>query len=335
MLNTQPINIFWFRRDLRLNDNHGLFRALNADLPVIGIFIFDKTILSKLDNPLDKRVSFIHQQVNKIKKETEISGSTLITRYGNPAEVFSELTDQLNINAVYANEDYEPLAIQRDKSISQLLSANGIGFHLFKDQVIFSKQDIIKPNGEPYTIFTPYSKKWLARANSEPNVPGSFASEKLCGNFLKLPPEPIIALEAIGFKEVRTNVMPLKDDPKILQQYANARDKLYADGTSHSGVHLRFGTVSVRDLVRKGFRFSPTFLSELIWREFFQSILFHFPQVGRGASFKPAYDNIAWRNDEEEFEKWCEGKTGYPVVDAGMRELSESGFMHNRARMIT
>ncbi|RYG23277.1 MAG: deoxyribodipyrimidine photo-lyase, partial [Chitinophagaceae bacterium] len=254
MLTYDRINIFWFRRDLRLTDNHGLFRALEAGLPVVCIFIFDKNILDRLENRHDRRVSFIYRQVEKIKNELEQAGSSLLTRYGKPPDIFKDLADHLNIQAVYTNEDYEPEALKRDEDISKLLAAKKIGFNAFKDQVIFSKFEIVKPNGEPYTIFTPYSKKWLAAAESDPGSLQSFPSEKLSACFLKFDPEPLIPLASAGFEEIDPGVRPIKDDPLTLQQYGANRDKLFADATSHAGVHLRFGTISIRDLARKGFQ---------------------------------------------------------------------------------
>ncbi len=329
------INVFWFRRDLRLHDNHALYRALSAGLPVLCIFIFDKNILDRLENRSDRRVSFIYQRILSLKKEIEKTGSSLFTGIGKPNEIFKNLTDQWNINAVYANEDYEPEAINRDDEIGQLLSRKDIGCHFLKDQVIFSKHEIIKPNDEPYTIFTPYKNRWLSALVVAPASITPFPSESLTEHFLKLPPFADLLLEKAGFVEVEPEVKPLSDDPDTLKKYEDNRNQLYLEGTSHASVHLRFGTVSIRQLVQKALKHSQGFLSELIWRDFFQSILFHFPKVGRGYSFKPAYDNIEWRNDETEFKKWQEGKTGFPVVDAGMRQLKETGFMHNRARMIT
>lgn len=302
---------------------------------MLCIFIFDVNILRRLDNPADRRVSFIYRRLIGLKEDLEKSGSSLVILAGTPDNAFSELTKKWNIHSVYANEDYEPEAIIRDEKIRQQLSVKNISTWFFKDQVILSGNDLVKPNGEPYTVFTPYSKKWLAAVESDRELLKPFPSAELEENFLELEPQLTTSLESLGFVEVDPLVKPLDTDSAVLSGYGDNRNKLYLDGTSHAGVHLRFGTVSVRSLALKGSLHSAIFLSELIWRDFFQSIIFHFPKVGAGASFKPAYDNIQWRNNEEEFQKWCAGETGYPIVDAGMRELLNTGFMHNRARMIT
>jgi deoxyribodipyrimidine photo-lyase len=333
MSNLPELNVFWFRRDLRLNDNHGLFRALSDGKPVLPIFIFDRNILDKLDKPLDLRVQFIHEALQAINLQLQKIGSALFVFYGTPKEVFTQLIEQYSINAVYTNHDYEPYALDRDGLIADLLTSHGIGFNTFKDQVVFEKKEVVKDDGSPYTVFTPYSRKWKLRYAE--NGITSYDSERLLDQFLKIDPQTIPSLNSMGFSSENWAFPEQKLHTDQIRNYAANRDFPSINGTSRLGVHLRFGTVSVRSLVKSSQPLSETFLNELIWRDFYHMILYNFPHVGRGESFKKEYDRIEWRQNEEEFEKWCKGQTGYPIVDAGMRELSETGFMHNRVRMIT
>ena len=325
--------VFWFRRDLRLNDNAGLTEALSSGLTVLPVFIFDKSILDQLKKPDDRRVEFIHKALEEMHRELALSGSGIRFFYGKPEDVFSELMAEPGLKAVYTNHDYEPYAIGRDKAVAEILRVKGIPFRSFKDQVIFEKEEILSGQGMPYTVFTPYSKRWKAMLRETDYKPK--ASLPSDGHFLLWNPEPIISLEEMGFRKTGAEFSPKEVSAEILRHYAERRDFPSLPATSRLSVHLRFGTVSIRRCVELGLKHSEKWLDELIWREFYMQILWNFPQVGEGKSFKAAYDRIPWRNNEEEFQRWCEGRTGYPIVDAGMRELNETGFMHNRVRMIT
>ena len=324
------LNLFWFRRDLRLIDNHGLYEALQSELPVLPIFIFDTNILDKLENKEDKRVDFIFQALEKLNEYLEKQGKSIQIFYGKPLEIYQKLTEKYNIESVFFNEDYEPYAIKRDQEIKDFLASKNINFYQFKDQVIFQKDEITKADGKPYTVYTPYSKQWLLKFNDQ-NLE-FFASEKKLENLLNIEKQKI-TLELIGFKKTNYLFEPPKINLEILEKYHETRN-LPTKETSQMSVHLRFGTISARKLVKLASELNDnTYLKELIWREFFMQILWHFPKVIHH-SFKEKYDNIAWENNEELFQKWCEGKTGYPIVDAGMRELNETGLMHNRVRMV-
>ena len=324
------LNLFWFRRDLRLIDNHGLYEALQSELPVLPIFIFDTNILDKLENKEDKRVDFIFQALEKLNEYLEKQGKSIQIFYGKPLEIYENLSQQYEIGNVFCNEDYEPYAIKRDQEIKDFLASKNINFYLFKDQVIFQKDEITKADGKPYTVYTPYSKQWLLKFNDQ-NLE-FFASEKKLENLLNIEKQNI-TLENVGFKKTNYLFENPKINLEILEKYQETRDFPTLE-TSQMSVHLRFGTISTRKLVKTACKLNDnTYLKELIWREFFMQILWHFPKVVHH-SFKEKYDNIAWENNEELFQKWCEGKTGYPIVDAGMRELNETGLMHNRVRMV-
>jgi deoxyribodipyrimidine photo-lyase len=325
------VNIFWFRRDLRLHDNCGFFHALKKGGNVLPIFIFDTEILSKLENKKDARVEFIHTQLLKLKGEFEKHDSSLKIIYGNPEASFKRLIDKYKITAVYTNRDYEPYAKERDVKISELLSENGIAFHTFKDHVIFEKDEVMKPDGKPYTVFTPYSVRWKAALENNPIE--HYPSENLLDRLFKTPPFHKPSLEEITFSKSGIEVPPPRLNEELLKNYHNTRNIPSLAGTSNLSVHLRFGTVSVREMVVLAKQHNEQFLNELIWREFFQTILWHFPQVVNTA-FKNDYDAIKWSNNEDHFHAWCQGKTGYPMVDAGMRELNATGLMHNRVRMV-
>jgi deoxyribodipyrimidine photo-lyase len=326
------LNIFWFRRDLRLEDNAGLYKALNIGLPVLPVFIFDENILSKLENKADNRISFIYQEVKSLKEQLEKSGSSLLIRYGKPEDIFTGLIDEYEINAVYTNHDYEPYAQVRDKKVTSILNARGINLYSFKDQVIFEKNEVVKDSGDPYTVFTPYSKKWKSAflATGIQNHP----SEMCQANFIKISPFDPLSLSDLGFKETQFIFPSREINENIIKNYHETRDFPAIAGTSRLGMHIRFGTISIRELVKISAGLNEVFLNELIWREFYMMILWHFPHV-EGHSYKPQYDRIEWQNNEEHFEAWCKGMTGYPIVDAGMRELNQTGYMHNRSRMIT
>jgi deoxyribodipyrimidine photo-lyase len=327
----QPLNIFWFRRDLRLDDNNGLFQALKAGLPVKPIFIFDREILDKLDNPNDRRVLFIHKTLSEIKLKLQSMGSDLWVFYGNPNKIWVDLLKNGDINTVYTNKDYEPYAIARDKNISDLCATHGINFLQFKDQVVFECAEVVKDDGLPYTVYTPYSRRW--KAQFRPEMLNAFASESLPQNFLQAKHCPIPSLSEMGFEETRADFPESIPDEEIIKAYAEQRDIPSLRGTTRMSVHLRFGTISIRKLTQTAMKLSEKYLNELIWREFYMQILWHFPRVVN-ESFKPKYDRIEWRNNEDDFKNWCQGQTGYPIVDAGMRELLATGFMHNRVRMI-
>lgn len=327
----QKIALFWFRRDLRLSDNAGLYHALRSGIPVLPIFIFDKTILNKLENKEDKRVEFIHHTILDLNKQLKELGSSLKTFYSTPELVFQQLMMEYDISCVYTNHDYEPSAIERDNSIKHLLEKKSIGFKSYKDQCIFEKEEVTKDDGKPYTIFTPYSKKWKQKLTDFYVKP--YPTERYFKNFYQTPSFSIPSLTELGFKKTDLVIPNDKTDAAIIKQYKEHRDFPAINGTSRLSVHLRFGTVSIRALAKQALSLNETWLNELIWRDFYMMILHHFPHVVKGA-FKSQYDRVIWRNNEQEFKAWCEGKTGFPIVDAGMREMNATGFMHNRVRMI-
>ena len=325
------VNVFWFRRDLRLHDNAGLFHALREGKPVVPVFIFDRNILDELDDREDKRVGFIHSSLHEIERLLAVIGSTLDVRYGFPDEIWKQLIKDYAIENVYTNHDHEPYARKRDAEVTEMLEANGISFYSFKDQVIFEKDEVLKDDGKPYTVFTPYSRKWKAILNDF--YLSSYPTEKFFLNFFRQAEKEIPALAQMNFKSGDQG-FPIKNwKAEIIKHYKDQRDYPAVDGTSRLSVHLRFGTMSIRELVKEAGKLNETFLNELIWRDFYQMILWHFPHVVDKA-FKTEYDKIKWRNNEKEFNAWCSGETGYPIVDAGMRELNATGFMHNRVRMI-
>jgi deoxyribodipyrimidine photo-lyase len=322
------LTIFWFRRDLRLKDNAGLYHALRESLEVLPIFIFDTRILEKLEEKTDRRIDFMHQSLKLLKHQLEELGSSLLVLHGNPMEIFKHM----NPRDVYTNHDYEPYARERDESIKTILEGKGIPFNAFKDQVIFDREEIVKDDGTPYTVFTPYSKKWKSKLSQL--YLKSYPTEKYFHRFTKVRPLPFPSLQDIGFKPTGFAFPERVIRRSVIMKYDKQRNFPSINGTSRLSVHLRFGTVSIRKLVQVALKTNETWLNELIWREFYQMILWHFPHVETRA-YKPAYDRIEWRNDPNEFDAWCEGRTGYPIVDAGMRELNATGFMHNRVRMIT
>ncbi|HEY6502551.1 MAG TPA: deoxyribodipyrimidine photo-lyase [Chitinophagaceae bacterium] len=325
------VNIFWFRRDLRLDDNAGLYHALKEGKPVVPVFIFDRNILDELEDKKDRRVEFIHLALQHIQKELEKLGASIDVRFGFPVEVFKQLLDDYPVSKVFTNHDYEPYAQKRDKEIADLLKTSGVSFHTFKDHVIFEKEEVIKDDGKPYTIFTPYSRKWKATLNKF--YLDSYPVKKYSSNFYKQPAKHIPSLGTMKFRQVGEAFPSGKWKEEVIKQYHLQRDFPGVNGTSRLSVHLRFGTISIRELAREAGALNETYLNELTWRDFYHMILWHFPKVVSHA-FKPEYDNIPWRNNEKEFNAWCTGMTGYPIVDAGMRELNATGYMHNRVRMI-
>jgi len=326
------ISLFWFRRDLRLEDNAGLYHALKSPHPVLPFFLFDRTILDLLENQTDRRVEFIYNTLLELQQTLRQHGAALEVFYGHPAEAFRHLLSHYTISAVYTNTDYEPYATERDAAIGALLNEKGIPFHSYKDHVIFEKSEVLKDDGRPYTIFTPYSRKWHSLLDDFYLRP--YPVKKYYRHFYQWKGKPVPTLASMGFKAAGEPFPPAAINTALLKKYGDKRDYPGIHGTSRLGLHLRFGTISIRSLASKAAEYSETYLNELIWRDFYQMILWHFPHVGKGRAFKPAYDAIKWRNNENDFEKWCAGNTGYPLVDAGMRELNATGFMHNRVRMV-
>ena len=328
----ETINLFWFRRDLRLEDNIGLYHALNSNHLVLPIFIFDQAILESLPKN-DARVSFIHTTISEINNYLKQKfGSSIVIYFGKPLDVFKQLIRSYSINTVFTNHDYETYAIKRDKAVQELIKKQNIAFKSFKDHVIFETNEIVKKDGTAYKVYTPYSKKWIDLLKKNPIK--KYESEKHLSQLVEVLNLPFLSLKDIGFKQSNQNITPYDTSESIINQYESRRNFPAQKGTSKLAPHLRYGTVSIRKMVQEASKSNNiTFLKELIWREFFMQILWHFPHTIT-KSFKPQYDNIKWRNDNNEFQAWCEGKTGYPLVDAGMRELNETGFMHNRVRML-
>ncbi len=325
------MNIFWFRRDLRLQDNAPLYAALQS-AETLPIFIFDTDILEELEDKDDKRVNFIHIQVQWLKDQIEKMGSTLRVFHGRPVDIFKTLITEYEIERVYAGNDYEPYAIKRDKQVSAELSAHGVHLQLVKDHVVFDYDQVLKQDGTPYIVYTPYMRAWKKRFGV--NEIEYYASENLTHQFKKHKSIPLPSIEDIGFNQIEPGVEDPRLEPDLLARYQQDRDYPYVDATSHIGPHLRFGTISIRAALSIAMSNSETWFNQLIWREFFIQILAHFPHTAN-RSFREKYDAISWHNDKKEFQLWCEGKTGFPMVDAGMRQLMETGYMHNRVRMVT
>lgn len=327
----QEISICWLRRDLRLTDHAALYHALKSGLPVMLLFIFDKKILDDLTEKKDARVTFIYQQLQNIEKELQQYGSSILIQYGTPEQAWSAILKDYNVKQVYANHDYEPAAIERDDTLAEFLRSESISFQTYKDQVIFEKKEIIKADGKPYTVFTPYFRQWKLKLNDF--YTKAYPVKKYFENLYQTKPFPFPALKAIGFEESEQQFPSLSFEHK-LAVYEQRRDFPADDATTHLGIHLRFGTVSIREAAGKAIAANAEkWLSELAWRDFYMMILWNFPHTVT-RSFKPAYDNIRWLNNETEFEAWKNGKTGYPIVDAGMNQLNATGYMHNRVRMI-
>jgi len=324
---------YWFRRDLRLKDNAGLYHALKKNSSVAPVFIFDKNILAKLKAE-DTRVTFLFDQIQKLKSELNELGSDLIVEYGDPAEIWKKLLNQTKSPKIYVNKDYEPYARERDKGIKKLVEEKNGTFHSYKDHVVFEENEILKADGKPYTVFTPYSRKWMEKLTEESVKP--YPNQEYYAHFFKAnTPSAIGSLSDMGFIRTEIRIPHIDVEPEVIQNYDKTRDiPALVGGTSRLGVHFRFGTISIRSWGASAWQLNQTFLSELCWRDFYQQILWHFPQVVNH-SFKSKYEKIEWRNNKAEFEKWCNGTTGYPLVDAGMRQLNETGYMHNRVRMVT
>lgn len=323
------INVFWFRRDIRLEDNCGLYHALKEEHKVLPVFIFDREILDKLENKSDKRVDYFHQALKEIHEELKKHKSGITIFHEKPLEAFKKLIKEYDVDTVFCNTDYEPQAIKRDQEIENFLKDQKVNFKSFKDQVIFEKEEVMKNDGTPYTVYTPYSKKWkeLLKKGKIDNFKIDFSK------FLSYKPSQFPELKDIGFQKTDLEMVDPALKKSIIDDYDKYRDFPGMEHTTHLGVALRFGTISVRKCVQFALKHNETWLNELIWREFFMQILYHFPKVVNH-SFKEKYEKIEWRNNEKEFNLWCKGKTGYAIVDAGMRQLNETGFMHNRVRMV-
>ncbi len=331
-MDTKRINVFWFRRDLRVDDNCGLYHALKEKNPVLAIFVFDTDILDKLNNKSDARVQFIHQRTKEINEKLRKHGSYLKAFHSKPIDAFKALINDYSIDKVFINHDYEPSAKMRDKEIKEFLSEQSIDFQTFKDHVIFESLEIVKENDEPYKVYTPYKNKWLETLRE--NDYQAYPSEDLSGNFFLSDGDDFPTLEEIGFKPSDIKIPNAEFDKDLITEYDKKREYPAERGTSRLGIHLRHGTVSIRKAVKNALHINKVWLQELIWREFYMMILDNFPKVVY-MEFNPKYKNFPWKYDEKNFEKWCSGKTGYPIVDAGMRQLNETGYMHNRVRMIT
>jgi deoxyribodipyrimidine photo-lyase len=331
MDNKVAVTIFWFRRDLRLNDNAGMYRALKSGNPVLPIFIFDKEILDNLDDKNDAKVTFIYNAIENLRSQLHKYGSSLLVVYDNATNAWDKIIKEYPVAAVYTNHDYEPYATKRDDVVREKLKQHGIVFHTFKDQVIFEKDEVTKDDGKPYTVYTPYQRKWYARL--KPFYLKSYPTEKYLDNLVKIHHLPLPSLNEMGFMKSEAHFSN-QEYKNVIGDYAQKRDFPAIKGTSRIGLHLRFGTVGIRELAKTANGYpDKTWLNELIWREFYMMILYHFPHTADHA-FRAEYDRITWINDEGQFKAWCEGQTGFPVIDAGMRELNATGFMHNRVRMI-
>lgn len=326
------VNIFWFRRDLRLDDNVGFYNALKSEHPVLPIFIFDEEILKKLPKD-DARISFIYETLQKMRTKLEDKNTSSIAMFhGEPATIYKELLEKYNIDTVFTNRDYEPYAKERDDKIQQLLNDNNVKFKTFKDQVIFEQNEVTKKDGLPYVVYTPYMKVWKEQFKTY--TLDFYYTSSFLKNLIQNKELPNLSLSDIGFIKSKQKIKKHIVTPSLIQNYEDTRNFPAQDSTSKLGPHLRFGTVSIRKMIEKAItEKNEIFWQELIWREFFMQILWHFPHTSK-KSFKAKYDRIEWRNNEAEFLKWCNGETGYPLVDAGMRQLNETGFMHNRIRML-
>ncbi|WP_430614422.1 cryptochrome/photolyase family protein [Flavobacterium sp. JP2137] len=331
MKEREKISVFWFRRDLRLEDNHGLYRALQSGFPLLPVFIFDPEILEQFEEKQDRRVDYFHQALADLHRELQLQQTGIRFFHQQVLKCFDQLTREYDVQEVYCNTDYEPAALARDAAVRQFLSDRQIAFKNYKDQVIFEANEILKADHTPYTVFTPYSKKWLEKL--QPTNYQAYDSHSLQAHFLKWPALAIPPLSDLGLEQTAT-VYSKPDLQNVdITQFDRLREFPHLEATSHLGIALRFGTISVRAAVALAVTANATWLKALIWRGFFMQILFHFPRVVNG-SFKVKYDAIKWRNDEGDFEKWCLGQTGYPLVDAGMRQLNQTGSMHNRVRMV-
>ncbi|TGE08580.1 cryptochrome/photolyase family protein [Hymenobacter fodinae] len=329
------IALFWHRRDLRIHDNAGLAAALHSGYPVVPLFIYDREILDLLPSRRDARVTFIYDQVERLARETAQAGGTFLARYGRPLEVFEELLTRYEVAAVYTNEDYEPYATVRDGAVAELCQRHGATFQASKDQVIFAKREILSKSGTPNRTFSSYRDAWLAKLRDEDlqAYPSAemFSKERL-GRLPDAEPRP--SLESMGFERFEQFVpaAELPDEAVVRNYHLTRNSPGQVNSSTRRSVHLRFGTLSVRELMRQARDLNPKLLAELIWRDYFMMLLWHFPNTAT-ESYDPRLRHVPYRNNEEEFQAWCEGRTGYPLVDAGMRELNQTGYLPNRARI--
>lgn len=339
MSNECPITIFWFRRDLRLHDNAALFHALKENKKVQCIFIFDKNILDDLKDSKDVRVAFIHDTLSEIKQTLNSYGADLWVFHDTALDAWQKILSQNNVDKIYFNRDYEPYTLNRDQELNILAESMNIDVCTYKDHVVFESHEVLKDDGNPYVVFTPYKRKWMSllesgRLENNFDVLKTFKCEDYLSNLNPVDePMAFISLGAMGFEKTNIAIPSKEVSQSLIMEYGDKRNFPAIHGTSRLGVHYRFGTVSIREKAAKAIGLSETYLNELIWRDFYSQILHHFPHIVK-ESFRKKYDNIDWRNNKEEFEAWCQGKTGYPIVDAGMRELNTTGYMHNRVRMI-
>lgn len=336
------VNLFWHRRDLRIQDNAGLYHALKDSHPVLPLFIFDTDILDKLEDKTDARVQFIHEEIQRIHRELKTYGSSILVRVGRPVEVWQQLVEEYDINKVFTNRDYEPYAKERDQKIRNMLEEKDVSWADYKDHVVFDRDEVVKADGDPYVVFTPYSRVWKKKFQARMTRQGDrelsfffkeYPNQDYVSNYFQCKPIELPSLENLGFSPSAINIPSREVPRKLIRTYDETRNYPAEPGTSRLGIHFRFGTISIREKAHRAQILNETFLNELIWRDFYAQILDHFPHVVEGP-FREKYNYIPWRNNEEEFKKWCDGQTGYPIVDAGMRELNATGFMHNRVRMI-
>lgn len=347
MSSSSQTSLVWFRRDLRDYDHAALYHALKSSKQVYCAFIFDTEILDQLTDKADRRVEFIWESVRELKLALQQQGGDLIVRHGKASSEIPKLAEQLKVNAVFTNRDYEPSAAERDRKVACQLKDHAIEFHDFKDQVIFEKDEILTQAGKPFGVFTPYKNAVLKKLNDF--YLASYPVSRYINNLAKRKAEEMQSLESLGF--VRTNLSSLKlptgmsgaqqlfeDFLERIQQYKSARDFPAIKGPSYLSVHLRFGTISIRQLARTAWQMGGSgaegWLNELIWRDFYFQILYHHPRVADGRAFKADFDTLPFSNNEKLFHAWCDGKTGYPLVDAAMRQINQTGWMHNRLRMV-
>jgi deoxyribodipyrimidine photo-lyase len=340
-------SLVWFRRDLRDFDHAALYHALKNSQQVHCIFVFDTDILDKLENKQDRRVEFIWESIRELKTALQNHGGDLTVLHGKARELIPQYALQANIHAVFANRDYEPNAVKRDAEVAKELAKNKIAFHDFKDQVIFEKDEVLSLSSKPYSVFSHYRNTSLKQLNDTHLAP--YDVDDVLKNLAKIPVTDLISLETMGF--ARTNLAQMRlptgmsggkqlldDFEERIHQYKDARNFPAVKGVSYLSVHLRFGTVSIRHLARQARNRmdagSASWLNELIWRDFYFQILHHNPHVAAGKSFKADFENLQFPNDEKLFKAWCDGQTGYPLVDAAMRQINQTGFMHNRLRMV-
>jgi len=333
MKNSKPVVIHWFRRDLRLHDNKGLYHALNSGYPVVPLFVFDDDILDPLPRN-DHRIAFIYKALQEIQKALHRQDRGMLVRKGKPVEVLESIIAEYHVQAIFCNEDHEPYGRTRDQQVALMLKESGIDFHSCLDHLVMHKDAVLvnRETRQPYRVFTPYSRAWKAKLTEDDLK--HYPSEDYLDNFAEPVQETFPSYKSLGFLPAEKQAPPLKINEDLIRGYHETRDFPFLEGTSRLGVHLRFGAVSIRELIKKALQWNETFLNELIWREFYAMLLWHHPNI-ENQSFKPGYDRIEWRNDEKELEKWKTGMTGYPIVDAGMRQLNETGYMHNRVRMVT